>query len=70
MNAQMLKRNKQVEVLGVEAVTQLDNLRDDNTETKKMLMGIDPSAEMPAPRIDTTGLDIHEMRDKSLEMYK
>ena len=70
MSAQMLKRNKQVEVLGVEAVTHLDNLRDDNTETKKMLMGIDPSAEMPAPRIDTTGLDIHEMRDKALEMYK
>jgi hypothetical protein len=38
-------------------------------ETKKMLMGVDPSAELPQSRYDTSDLDVSLLRDKSLEMY-
>ena len=44
-------------------------MRDDNIETKKMLMGIEATAEMPPSRYDTSDLDVALLRDKSLEMY-
>jgi len=62
-----IARDSSKPILGTDAIQQLDMMQDENTLTKKMLMGIDPSESLPESSLTINQRDIDTMRQKTLE---
>ena len=65
---QARRRQAQADILGTGTMRHLDFMADDNVVTKKMLMGLEPDESLPNPDIDTSDLDIDDLRKKALSL--